>query len=79
MAIVCTFVTVSMNLGSIINVGAYNQDKYCLLENTPPPLFGLDVVYKIGGRINGTLRYMPVLQSHFDKLIAELEEPSTSI
>ena len=29
----------------------------CVLENTPPPLFGLDVVYKIGGRINGTLRY----------------------
>ena len=21
----------------------------CVLENTPPPLFGLDVVYKIGG------------------------------
>ena len=30
----------------------------CVLENTPPPLFGLDVVYKIGGRINGTLRYI---------------------
>ena len=28
-----------------------------VLENTPPPLFGLDVVYKIGGRINRTLRY----------------------
>ena len=24
----------------------------------PPPLFGLDVAYKIGGRINETLRYL---------------------
>ena len=32
----------------------------CVLENTPPPLFGQDVVYRIGGRINGTLQYLPI-------------------
>ena len=46
---------------SVINVaklfeGAYNRDKL-RTRNTPPPLFGQDAVYKIGGRINGTLRY----------------------
>ena len=29
----------------------------CVRENTPPPIFELDVVYKTEGRINGTLRY----------------------
>ena len=54
------------NLGSVINVANFLRGRIietnCILENTPPPLFGLNVVYKIGGRINGTLRYM----SHFN-------------
>ena len=29
-----------------------------ILESTPPPHFGLDVVDKMGGPINGTLRYI---------------------
>ena len=54
-----------MNLGSVINVAKFLRghiiETNCIFENTPPPHFGLDVVYKIGGRINGTLRYMYVL------------------
>ena len=50
-----------MNLGSVINVAKLLRGRIietnCVLENTPPPFFGLDVVYKIGGRINGTLQY----------------------
>ena len=30
----------------------------CIFEYKPSPHFRLDVVYKMGGRINGTLRYM---------------------
>ena len=30
----------------------------CILEYKPSPHFRLDVVYKMGGRINGTLRYI---------------------
>ena len=45
--------SLNINLGSVINVaklfeGAYNRDYNCILKNTPPPLFGLAVVYKIG-------------------------------
>ena len=29
----------------------------CIFEYKPSPHFRLDVVYKMGGRINGTLRY----------------------
>ena len=29
----------------------------CIFEYKPSPHFRLDVVYKVGGRINGTLRY----------------------
>ena len=29
----------------------------CIFEYKPPPHFRLDVVYKMGGRINGILRY----------------------
>ena len=49
-----------MNLGSVINVAKLLRgciiETICVFENTPPPHFGLDVVYKIGGLINGTLR-----------------------
>ena len=31
----------------------------CIFEYKPSPHFRLDVVYKMGGRINGTLRYYP--------------------
>ena len=50
------------NLGSVINDFLRRRiiETNCVLENTPPPLFGLDVVYKIGGRINGTLRYIRI-------------------
>ena len=30
----------------------------CIFEYKPSHHFRLDVVYKMGGRINGTLRYM---------------------
>ena len=30
----------------------------CIFEYKPSPHFRLDVVYKMGGRINGTLRYI---------------------
>ena len=58
LAIVCTFVTVNMNLGSVITVcvhsktlfeGAYSRDYNCISKNTPPPHSWLDVVYKGGG------------------------------
>ena len=46
------FVTVNMNLGIVINVAKRLRGRIietnCVLENTPPLLFGLDVVYKIG-------------------------------
>ena len=55
-----------MNLGSVIIVCVRGKnvsrgrivEANCILESTPPPHFGLDVVYKMGGRINGTLRYL---------------------
>jgi len=35
----------------------------CILKTTPPPHFGLDVVYKMGGGpINGTLQYYDLLE-----------------
>jgi len=60
--------TVNMNLGSVIIVcvrsknfsGGRIVEANCILESTPPPHFGLDVVYKMGGRINGTLRYIEI-------------------
>ena len=53
-----------MNLGSVIIVCVRSKnfsrgrivEANCILESTPPPHFGLDVVYKMGGPINGTLR-----------------------
>ena len=41
----------------------------CVLKNMPPPLFGLDVVYKIGGCINGTLRYFQNLYNNIPFII----------
>ena len=53
-----------MKLGSVIIVCVRSKnfsrgrivEANCIPESTPPPHFGLDVVYKMGGRINGTLR-----------------------
>ena len=36
----------------------------CILEYKPPPHFRRDVVYKMGGRINGTLRYIEKEQKY---------------
>ena len=52
-----------MNLGRVIIVCVRSKnfsrgrivEANCILESTPSPHFGLDVVYKMGGRINGTL------------------------
>ena len=57
-----------MNLGSVIIVCVRSKnflrgrivEANCILESTPPPHFGLDVLYKMGGRINGTLRYFKI-------------------
>ena len=35
----------------------------CIFEYKPSPHFRLDVVYKMGGRINGTLRYYVMMTS----------------
>ena len=37
----------------------------CIFEYKPSPHFRLDVVYKMGGRINGTLRYYMTLAHAF--------------
>ena len=54
-----------MNVGSAIILCVRSKnfsrgrivEANCIFESTPPPHFGLDVVYEMGGRINGTLRY----------------------
>ena len=54
-----------MNFGSVRNDhvklwggvgGRLIFETNCIFEYKPSPHFRLDVVYKIGGRINGTLR-----------------------
>ena len=40
----------------------------CIFEYKPSPHFWLDVVYKMGGRINGTLRYKQIYSPKFELL-----------
>ena len=55
-----------MNFGSVrsnrvklfLGGGGLIFETNCIFEYKPSPHFRLDVVYKMGGRINGTLRYM---------------------
>ena len=44
-----------MNLGSVINIAKLGRriETNCVLKNTPPPLFWLEVVYKVGGVLTG--------------------------
>ena len=52
-----------MNFGSVrsdhVNFGGGGLifETNCIFEYKPSPHFRLDVVYKMGGHINGTLRY----------------------
>ena len=44
---------------SLFGGGGLIVETNCILEyKPPPPDFRQHVVYKVGGRINGTLRYM---------------------
>jgi len=50
-----------MNFGSVRSAhvnfwGGLILETNCIFEYKPSPHFRLDVVYKMGGRINGTLR-----------------------
>ena len=53
-----------MNFGSVRSNrvklwgGGLIFETNCIFEYKPSPHFRLDVVYKMGGRINGTLRYI---------------------
>ena len=54
-----------MNFGNVrsgrvklLGGGGLIFETNCIFEYKPSPHFRLDVVYKMGGRINGTLRYM---------------------
>ena len=62
----CSYV--NMNFGSVRSVrvnfcGGLILETNCIFEYTPSPHFRLDVVYKMGGRINGTLRYVCLLNT----------------
>ena len=55
-----------MNFGSVRSDhvklwGGLIFETNCIFEYKPSPHFRLDVVYKMGGRINGTLRYTVAL------------------
>ena len=58
-----------MNLDSFINVAKLLRGRIietnCILENTPHPLFGLDVVYKIGGVLMG--HYAPLCTFEYSR------------
>jgi len=54
---------IKINIGSVrsarVNfLGGLILETKCIFEYKPSPYFRPDVVYKMGGRINGTLRYM---------------------
>jgi len=51
-----------MNFGSVRSArvnfgGGLILETNCIFKYKPPFHFRLDVVYKMGGRVNGTLRY----------------------
>ena len=84
----CVHSTCVKSFGGGGGGGGLIVETNCILEYKPRPHFRRDVVYKMGGRINGTLRYMwqswveikHYSVAYFDRVTAfKVLQPGTSV